>query len=700
MLPRSYAVAAGILMLTGSLGGCGGAEDRDAAMLAALVNGLVAHWPFEEDTTDTAPGGVSRDDGMLIGTARLVPGEGVDGGGALALDGANGYVAVDVTDRPDLMGLTKRRTVAVWFRSSEVNPARRQVLYEEGGEDRGINLYLQGGQVIAGGWNKPNHQSHWTGTFLRSRRLLRADGSYDNRWHHVAVVLDGSERVRNGAFTLYLDGKRVASGHGSQLWNHGDPAGIGAANEWTHYSGGSTNVSGANVLRGLLDDLRVYDRPLDPDEIAFLAGASREDDDGEEEGAGAGGTEGGGNGNGEDSYVIPPDAVWLHPGTNINQAIRRQQYSNKRVFVISGRHRRQTIEPPRDNMTFVGEDDHAQLDGQDAVAYAFRGNRKNITIRNLEIHHYRSSDYHGAISAYVNERNAPTGWIMDGLYVHHNRGIGISIGNNTIVRNSRIEKNGILGIGGRYHQGGLIEDNLISGNNWRYGTAGAPSRGAHGGGIKTFVSKNLVIRNNLFEDNIGDGVWCDGGCSNWTVEGNVLNRHYKRPGSAIHYEISRSATIRNNTIDGCGQGEGPKWMWGAGILISSAGGLADAPIRISGNTIKNCERGISVIEQRHHCRAQEGPNCNRNTSRRDIFNKEVEVNHVIVENNTMHSITLTDNLQTGVVSDFNNAIFGKHFVFRHNSYRGRAPKFHWLNRIRSLEEWKNFGFVSGESHQP
>jgi hypothetical protein len=80
-------------------------------------------------------------------------------------------------------------------------------------------------------------------------------------WHHVAVVLDAGKPYRG---TLYLDGAVVGTNASMTL----HPGDLGSTN--SNYLGRS-QFENDPIFNGLLDDYRVYRRPLTATEVAALA---------------------------------------------------------------------------------------------------------------------------------------------------------------------------------------------------------------------------------------------------------------------------------------------------------------------------------------------------------------------------------------------------------------------------------------------
>jgi len=75
-----------------------------------------------------------------------------------------------------------------------------------------------------------------------------------NEWHHIAVVVDGTQLL------LYRDGQQVAAIPSIRLDNQPPSA------WWL-----GTNVSGAYVWDGLIDECAIFSRPLSTEDISELA---------------------------------------------------------------------------------------------------------------------------------------------------------------------------------------------------------------------------------------------------------------------------------------------------------------------------------------------------------------------------------------------------------------------------------------------
>ena len=222
---------------------------------------LIAELQFNEDNGTTAAdsspfGGDNL--GQLLNGADFNTATGNDSG-VVSFDGNDDYVGL--ANSTDInIGIHDSRTISLWFQAEDVTPDRQQVLYEEGGAARGLNIYLDAGELYVGGWNTP--ESGWSGTYLTT------DEVSSNTWHHVALVLDGTETVQSDSFIAYLDGQEFARGEGSQLWSHSDGIGLGNIVGSTKFHNGvGRSESG---FAGSLDEVQIYNRSLDNIEITEL----------------------------------------------------------------------------------------------------------------------------------------------------------------------------------------------------------------------------------------------------------------------------------------------------------------------------------------------------------------------------------------------------------------------------------------------
>ena len=178
----------------------------------------------------------------------------------------NGNSQVEIPNSKDInLGIKKERTISLWFKVDDksVN-SRKQVLYEEGASVRGLNAYVFEDKLFVGGWNTPDQESGWQGTWLQTDQLA------SDQWHHLAFVLKGDETVANNSLTAYLDGEIFGSGDASQLWSHGGGIGFGSINRGSKFHDGQP-IGGANGLAGALDNVSIFNNALSAQQVQTLA---------------------------------------------------------------------------------------------------------------------------------------------------------------------------------------------------------------------------------------------------------------------------------------------------------------------------------------------------------------------------------------------------------------------------------------------
>ena len=160
-------------------------------------------------------------------------------GKALKFDGRDD--CLEITGYKGIAG-AQARTVAVWIKTKRSR-----------------------GEITS--WGSRDFGKMWIYGFIRGRVGITPHGGYlyinatthDEKWHHVAVVVQEAERPNlHDHVKLYLDGERA------------EIHDIGLLDLWPIETGKELDVRIGRGFEGLLDDLRIYDRPLSDDEIRTL----------------------------------------------------------------------------------------------------------------------------------------------------------------------------------------------------------------------------------------------------------------------------------------------------------------------------------------------------------------------------------------------------------------------------------------------
>jgi hypothetical protein len=167
-----------------------------------------------------------------------------------------------ITGVPDSSAINKgkylEKTHAMSFETgSDVNTL--QVIYEQGGSTRGLNIYLLNGKLYASVWN--NSQENW-GTKLLDVNIEA------NTQYITTLVMDGV-LPKNGDLSLYLNGELINTlGGVGKLYNHKDNIGIGSINGGTQITNAS--YGSAIAFTGTIEKIVQYNKALERAELDQL----------------------------------------------------------------------------------------------------------------------------------------------------------------------------------------------------------------------------------------------------------------------------------------------------------------------------------------------------------------------------------------------------------------------------------------------
>ncbi len=151
-------------------------------------------------------------------------------------------------------GFLDEFSLSAWIRPDDPNAGTIVSRMSDVPEGKGYALVLRNGHLHA------DLVVRWLDDAIRVRTRNRlAPG----RWHHVAFTYDGSRRA--AGLRLYVDGERqeldILLDELNQSFDSAEPLRIGA--------GGGPGAR----FRGAIDEVRIYDRVLNADEVGWLATA-------------------------------------------------------------------------------------------------------------------------------------------------------------------------------------------------------------------------------------------------------------------------------------------------------------------------------------------------------------------------------------------------------------------------------------------
>jgi hypothetical protein len=216
--------------------------DKDATISLDADSHLVGWWKFDETSGKSAADSSTKGhagvlEGGLSFETQSAPGR---VGTAVSLGGKDG--CVKIAGFKGVTG-TQPRTIAAWIKTASPS-----------------------GEIVS--WGLDDYGKKWTMSFIRARVGVTPRGGYyymkaavnDNAWHHVAAVLkEGSPPNLHDDAKLYKDGAPA------------EVDDIGLLDLWPIETGESQDVRIGWRFKGLIDDLRLYDRALSDDEIKALS---------------------------------------------------------------------------------------------------------------------------------------------------------------------------------------------------------------------------------------------------------------------------------------------------------------------------------------------------------------------------------------------------------------------------------------------
>jgi len=215
--------------------GDGVIDANDLTVLAGYIGqevndpSLIAHWAMDETEGMTAHDSAGKNDAMVLGGATWQPTDGKIGG-AVAFDGKDdfarsGSVVLDPAKGP--------LSVIAWVKGGATG---RVIVSQASGADW---LYLNQYGMLTTDLKSAD----------RNAKPLSSDAFVtDDQWHRVVLTWDGTNR------TLQMDGVEVARDTQPSL----------AASSGSLHIGAGKNLGTTAFWSGLIDDVRIYNRAVQP----------------------------------------------------------------------------------------------------------------------------------------------------------------------------------------------------------------------------------------------------------------------------------------------------------------------------------------------------------------------------------------------------------------------------------------------------
>ncbi len=219
--------------------------------------GLVGWWKLDETSgTTAADSSDNGNDGTLVNMNPATDWVTGQIGGALDFSGGNDYVSLPIGS---VINSLTNCTIATWVNWSWDSSWQR---IWDFGTGPSVNMFLT---ARNGNTNTPRFAITTVGWWDEDQTT--APDTLSSGWHHLAVTIDAD----NHTHKLYLDGSPVAQNTSGYL----NPSDLGSTTQnWLARS----QYSADPYFDGILDDVRIYSRVLESDEIAQLASVLRYED--------------------------------------------------------------------------------------------------------------------------------------------------------------------------------------------------------------------------------------------------------------------------------------------------------------------------------------------------------------------------------------------------------------------------------------
>ncbi len=225
--------------------GYSGLKGKHLTFFNLVVGGLVSYWSFD-DSADIGNDDYGVNDGAIKGfmdnpptlsctSSDMHSSSGNIKAGALNLE--NNYCYLDIPHSASLdMSNSDQVTVAAWVKKNSNQAGQIAILQKS---NQSYTLFFE------------NNQPGFAVYDGALQKALSSDAIVDDTsWHYIVGVFDGSEA------RIYVDNTQKGSAPASGVASVSDPMGIG-----------ENLITAGQFLDGRIDELRVWNRALTPEEI-------------------------------------------------------------------------------------------------------------------------------------------------------------------------------------------------------------------------------------------------------------------------------------------------------------------------------------------------------------------------------------------------------------------------------------------------
>lgn len=196
---------------------------------------------------------------------RTLAGQGINNRPVIKFNGLNQRLLFNTSNDINGNGPYDERTTYIVFRTGN-NVNTRQMIYEQGGNVRGLNIYIENGNLVMGVYNQVTSDGPYDG--WQYRYISTAISA--NTPYIITHVYDATSPGPNpnnantftGTLTGYLNGVQFGSTSGlGLLYTHPDTPGMGAVNGQTVLTDNNPDSTPA-YLNGDIAEMIQYERVL------------------------------------------------------------------------------------------------------------------------------------------------------------------------------------------------------------------------------------------------------------------------------------------------------------------------------------------------------------------------------------------------------------------------------------------------------
>ncbi|MCH8120662.1 MAG: LamG domain-containing protein, partial [Planctomycetes bacterium] len=211
----------------------------------AGTTGLQAHYEFEGTYSDSS--GNARH-GTAMGNPTFVAGK---VGQAISLRGLNDYV--EITGYKGILG-PNAFSITTWIKTTFIGDETQEIVYygtHSNGQRCEFRVHTNGRIRMGNGAGQVESLTAVT----------------DGGWHHVAATITENATNSSSDVRIYVDGQ-------DDTQESTDPDAFNIVADWDVTIGYRPSQSD-RFFNGQIDDVRIYDRVLSQEEIAWLAGRTK-----------------------------------------------------------------------------------------------------------------------------------------------------------------------------------------------------------------------------------------------------------------------------------------------------------------------------------------------------------------------------------------------------------------------------------------